>query len=384
MAICSVPLDGGVLEQEARRRCHQLNNNTNNKVQGPCSLCRQHKTKSSNESCFASSSIRGWKQAVRLGHHYFQQERYGDASDCYRWALRENELLGDIRHAVGALQLAQGRFLEAQRTWKEAAATMRSLGQNPEKHEGIHLQLKKQQAYHYLEPPEKITAPTVSGKYKYESYFNNQCFVTPMLEEATCQKLVQIAISNGKWTTGRHYAVPTNDIPVHEEPELLDWFYPWMEQELAPLLKEQFAGDTAGSSHQKRFYVHDAFFVRYKGDGKTNHLPCHLDECTHSFVISLNDKFEGGGTYFHDHDTVLSPKVGEVVTFKGDSLKHGGDAVTSGTRYILAVFLYLDKYCSATSELAVQGEPSKRHIQSIFHEPKKQKTGFSFGFEMQA
>ena len=376
--ICSVPLDGGVMEREAHRRCHCSNRiKSDEATRGCCILCHHKEMIPGCENNSEDYNVFDWKEIVKLGHHFFQQERFRDASDCYRKALELNENLDDIRHALGALQLAQGHFLEAQQMWKKAAAIMRTLGRSPEKHEGIHLQLQKQQAYHYLESPEN-SAILVPGKYKYQSYFNNQCFVTPMLEKATCQKLIQIATSNGKFTTGRHYAVPTNDIPVHEVPKLLDWFYPWMEQELDPLIKAQFR--VTDHQHQ-RFYVHDAFFVRYIGDKETNHLPPHFDECSHSLLICLNDDFQGGGTYFHSYNTVLSPKVGEVITFKGDSLKHGGDAVTSGTRYILAVFLYLDKRCSVATSASLP-QLNKRHIQNMFQEPKKQKTGFSFGFEV--
>jgi len=412
--VCTLPLDGGELEHQAWKRCHREKNSFSD----ACILC-QNKNKHNN-TCSSTHLQEDWKANVRLGHYFFQQERYHDAENSYRAALASNPELDDIRHALGALQLAQGKFLEAQLAWEEAASQMISLGRSPERHDGIHLQLKKTEAYHYLENSSPAKKPG-DPKHQYTSYFNNQCFVTPMIEPSTCQKLIQIATSSGKWTTGRHYAVPTNDIPVHEVPEMLDWFYPFMENEIQPLLKEQFDVTVASTlvyapqtskrnqqiQQEQRFYVHDAFFVRYQGGGETNHLPCHLDECTHSFVVCLNDDFEGGGTYFHDHDTVLSPKVGEVVTFKGDSLRHGGDAVTSGTRYIIAVFLYLDR-CYQPGDDTIQqdndnhdrtgaslqqnngfksnqsgsdGSSSKHQLPSLFHEAKKSKTGFSFGFQ---
>jgi len=328
---------------------------------------------------------------VRLGHHYFQREQYHHAAQAYHRALELDDSLDDVRHALGALQLAQGKFLEAQYTWKQAAETMQQmrLDRSIDHHEGICLQWKKQQAYHYfqsLSTDNKTTALSSVASHEYQSkaYFDNQCFVTPMLDETTCRRVIEIATSNGKWTTGRHYAVPTNDIPVHDVPELLAWFYPWMEQEMEPLLKKQFLSSSTAAATKtaigsRRFFEHDAFFVRYQGDGETNHLPCHFDECTHSFVIGLNDDFEGGGTYFHDYNTVLSPRIGDVVTFKGDSLKHGGDAVTRGTRYILAVFLYLDKVS------LMEADTGKRPmLQKMFEEAKKPKTEFSFGFTLES
>jgi hypothetical protein len=304
-------------------------------------------------------------------------------------ALKQNQALDDIRHALGALQLAQNNFLKAQLSWKESAEDIRNVGRNPQDHPGIALQLEKQRAYHYLEQQ----APGISSRadiccYTYRSYLDNQCFITPMLDKQTCQMLIDVATTNGRWTTNRHYAVPTNDIPIHTEPNLLKWFYPWMEKQCAPLMMKQFGIDNTNSSVVKqRLYVHDAFFVRYQDSKATNHLPCHCDECTHSFIICLNDDFEGGGTYFHDYNTTLSPKAGEVVSFKGDTLRHGGDAVTRGTRYIIAAFCYLDRctgtYSKIKNESSSAKVSEKHHIPSVFHESKKQKKGFSFGFNVE-
>ncbi|CAB9531073.1 Procollagen-lysine 2-oxoglutarate 5-dioxygenase [Seminavis robusta] len=427
ITICTVPLDHGPMEREARRRCCRLPDIDDSLLfwdsdTRPCLLCR-HDTKQSTCPLVMSSrqstntgkdpSITcTWKESVRLGHYYFQEERYSDAKACYQAALATNtsdndDMQNDIRHALGALQLAQGKFLDAQLSWKNAAAEVDA---SIDAHGGIQLQLQKQQAYRYFSPsPQQQQQSSLAKKktqeYNYHSHFDDQCFVTPMLKATTCQELIDIATRNGQWTTGRHYAVPTNDIPVHKIQGLLDWFVPWMEEQCAPLMMKQFRLlPKKGKEQRQRFYVHDAFFVRYQGKSSSsaddsshpitnNHLPCHLDECTHSAVICLNDDFEGGGTYFHDYDTVLSPSVGEVVTFKGDSLRHGGDAVVKGTRYILAVFLYLDRTYDPGNEVTPaaaaaksngSGEPSgpKHQVQAVFREAKKQKTGFSFGFDM--
>ena len=72
------------------------------------------------------------------------------------------------------------------------------------------------------------------------------------------------------------------------------------------------------------------------------YLPLHTDESTHSCTIALNsiDEYEGGGTYFASADETIRPDMGHVLTFDGNTL-HGGAPVLSGTRYILAVFMYL-------------------------------------------
>ena len=78
---------------------------------------------------------------------------------------------------------------------------------------------------------------------------------------------------------------------------------------------------------------------------------------------------------------MLNPKVGEVLSFIGATL-HGGDAVILGTRYILAVFLYLDRSCTSSGLLpSSKSNVGKKHnIPSLLKEAKKK--NFSFGFEM--
>eukprot|EP01032_Pedospumella_encystans_P022942 gene22942-25985_t len=83
----------------------------------------------------------------------------------------------------------------------------------------------------------------------------------PLLSTAECQYVINatesFAAQAGGWSTSRHYAVPTTDIPVHvvksthtiggsglhgAENSLLDWFREVFLQRLAPLLAVQFQG----------------------------------------------------------------------------------------------------------------------------------------------
>jgi len=81
----------------------------------------------------------------------------------------------------------------------------------------------------------------------------------------------------------------------------------------------------------------------------------HQDTTDFTFTIGLNpaSDFEGGGTVFPDirpsggaadapyETTVVAPDVGCVASFSG-RLWHGGNAITSGYRYIIPLFIYLD------------------------------------------
>ncbi len=84
----------------------------------------------------------------------------------------------------------------------------------------------------------------------------------PLLSAPECQYVINatesFAAQAGGWSTSRHYAVPTTDIPVHvvksmhtlgaggmhgAENSLLDWFREVFLQRLAPLLAVQFQGN---------------------------------------------------------------------------------------------------------------------------------------------
>jgi len=85
-------------------------------------------------------------------------------------------------------------------------------------------------------------------------------------------------------------------------------------------------------------------------------LEVHQDTTDFTFTIALNPsaEYEGGGTVFPNvqpaeapfgtpfTDHIAAPDVGCVASFPG-RLHHGGHAITSGVRYIIPLFIYLDR-----------------------------------------
>jgi hypothetical protein len=352
------------------------------------------------------------RQAHRLAHVNFQDNNYEAAKRLYRVCHDKYEAkasgassdehsdyykrqAADTWHAMGAVELAQYHFIQAQKHWKEGSHYITL-------NDGIALQLEKQAAYRYLEPVIKNDSSSRSEATAacplYESYGSTKkkLFVTNnLVSSSQCQQLIQWAedhaSSRGGWTTSRHYAVPTTDVPVHQVPLLLEWFQAWMQDVGQALFRQQFDVDLS-----KQFHVHDAFLVRYSAPANhdinatntstssaSNFLPLHYDESTHSFVLALNQDFQGGGTYFYDIDKTITPyTTGSMVSFPGNKLLHGGNVVTSGVRYILAGFLYLDDALNEVSSMDNSKKSSKQSLQDTFQDAKRQKTadGFSFGF----
>jgi tetratricopeptide (TPR) repeat protein len=319
---------------------------------------------------------------VRLGRYFMAQAKFETARILYLQALqqqpcnnteRKSVLVADIWHALGAIELSLGNFLKAQQIWDDALS---DLGNSCSSHPGLMLQCDKLRCYGYTKKDKKQIAPfPPSLSFQWDTPTPG-CFVTPMLDNDTCEKIVRWAEDLGSWTKHRHYEVPTFDVPVHSIDPLLDWFQnKFMIPLMNPLLAQQFEV----VNPQGYFYVHDAFCVRYEAGASSNHLPIHTDESTHSFVLSLNDDFDGGGTYLFDQDITVRPAKGSVLSFRGDQVLHGGEAVTRGVRYILAVFLYYDDDNSGVEP--VVKKPKRKTKLNELLKIKKPKADFSFRFD---
>ena len=280
--------------------------------------------------CFKNDDLK------RLGDLAMQQERYQDAQDLYSVLLKFEPFNGDVLHARCASHLARGDFLLAHALWEDAS----KLAPN---HEGIQLHLIKYSTYN---KGKKNYEESAASLIQYQTFIPCKCFVTddqtPILDRDECARIIQITEDEAVkrrdgWTTSRHYAVPTTDIPIHEIPSLLPIFNTLMNK-VHPLLHRQFGDAIAGN-----IYIHDAFVVKYNAEMGQQHLPLHRDESTHSFVIALNDtlEYDGGGTYIARLNRSLRPRIGGMISFRGDELLHGGDPVVSGVRYIIVAFCYV-------------------------------------------
>ncbi len=89
-----------------------------------------------------------------------------------------------------------------------------------------------------------------------------------------------------------------------------------------------------GNESQRDIFLHDCFLVRYNAGGQ-RYLPPHYDESTISFIIPLNSKFIGGGTFINSLGRTVVPTVGGLMSFCGGDLLHSGDPIVAGVRYML-------------------------------------------------
>ena len=172
----------------------------------------------------------------------------------------------------------------------------------------------------------------------------------PIISPEDCAWVIETAEADGGWTTGRHVQAPTTDMPVSQVPALREWFDGVLRDTLFPMMGELYPNVVGQGGNNLR--VMDAFVVRYDAQGQAS-LPVHQDENVLSFTIALSspDDYEGGGVCFEQlrpagttgafAPHVLNADAGGIVAFPG-KVRHGGNTITKGRRYIVPLFLYVD------------------------------------------
>ena len=121
-----------------------------------------------------------------------------------------------------------------------------------------------------------------------------------LLDAHECREMVEL-VENAVptlWTTSRHYAVPTTDVPVYQVKPLLAWFNEQLKTRIFPLLHRQF--EVSCKTH--RFRMLDAFLVKYSSIGQQR-LPMHNDQSMYSIIVAMNerDQYAAGGNLLCRH-----------------------------------------------------------------------------------
>lgn len=139
------------------------------------------------------------------------------------------------------------------------------------------------------------------------------------------------AASNGGWLTDRHENYPTTDIDTRTMPALRVWVRDLARRRIFPLI------ETTYGIPPHVLGINEIFVAKYEhAPNRQSSLETHRDDAEFSFVVALNDAFDGGGTLF-GNALALGP-TGSVTIFSGQQ-QHQGRIVTRGTRYILTGFL---------------------------------------------
>ena len=182
--------------------------------------------------------------------------------------------------------------------------------------------------------------------------------VTPVASVRECEWVVgqaerHAARSDGWNVAGHHDQYPTTDVVVAESRALRRWLNAKLRLAIWPALAAQFG------VAPDELWLQDAFVVRYDAAGQ-NRLGTHTDDSELSFNLLLSDPgaFEGGGTSFAAADTTLRPPQGAMLSHFG-RLRHAGEPVLEGSRYILAGFVRVRPLAAAWREVKTPLPPDE-------------------------
>jgi GR25 family glycosyltransferase involved in LPS biosynthesis len=151
-----------------------------------------------------------------------------------------------------------------------------------------------------------------------------------------CEELIEEAEKYGKWTEGRHDYYPTHDMLLSSF-GLDDVFKKVLKEFVLPIASHHYHLDGDKWLNLRS----ENFVIKYSLE-KQGFLSLHHDQSVLSSVLTLNEDFEGGGTFFFPQQKTLIGKTGEMTIHPGMvSHRHGAKPVTKGVRYVLVSFLSL-------------------------------------------
>ena len=159
--------------------------------------------------------------------------------------------------------------------------------------------------------------------------------IETLFSKEECVKIINEGEAYAKkhtWSKTRHSEYPTTDNLVT---------YKWsiwnmIKNKTTKMMYPKFA--KMYKLNQNKLVINEVFLVKYSYDDGQRKLEYHRDWADFSFIVALNDQFEGGGTTFKYDQKNIQLSIGDCLLFSGRN-EHKGNEITSGTRYILAGFL---------------------------------------------
>jgi GR25 family glycosyltransferase involved in LPS biosynthesis len=158
----------------------------------------------------------------------------------------------------------------------------------------------------------------------------------PLFTKKFCDELIQLAETDGNWTTDRHEFYPTTDMLV-DNLKIQKIYNDVVNLFVVPLgvWFWKLEGKTWIDNNPD-----ETFIIKYVPE-QQSHLSIHHDNSKLTCVVKLNDDFSGGGTYFPNSKALVQPKrIGNAVLHPGQiTHRHGARPVTGGVRYVAVSFI---------------------------------------------
>ena len=157
-------------------------------------------------------------------------------------------------------------------------------------------------------------------------------YTWPLLRIQFCNEMIAMA-ERHEWTRSRHKFYPTTDM-------LIETF--GMDKAYHSILREYVypaaihKWKLEGNSWEKLSF--ESFIIKYTPDDQS-HLSLHHDHSKITAIATLNDDFEGGGTYYERQKFLLTGPPGHITIHPGNiTHRHGARSVTKWVRYVIVTF----------------------------------------------
>jgi tetratricopeptide (TPR) repeat protein len=191
---------------------------------------------------------------------------------------------------------------------------------------------------HALTPPGSWRLPDFSDELGSTIFTTTQ----PLLTADDCNDLIQRAetyFQGAPWTTLPSGQYDVAGFWLKSIPSVHEWFNDQLKHRLLPLLQQQFPSFVESSMDD--LCVDNAYLFKYTPEtGRRTGV--HTDSGCLSFAIAINaqDGYTGGGTWIEGINApggTIHMDQGHV-TVRPGGVRHCGQAVESGTRYIIGGF----------------------------------------------
>lgn len=191
---------------------------------------------------------------------------------------------------------------------------------------------------------------------------------TPLFTREECQEVIEMAESHfgdeewPKLPSGQYYI---QGFWIKDVPSVREWFVRMVKGRLFPLLKERFP-DFVDSIED--LVVDQAYLFKYVPQPGLR-TEIHTDAGCLSFTFSLNPKedYDGGGTWVEGltlvegneeesyEKNIIEMDVGQC-TVRPGGIRHCGNPLTKGTRYIIGGFCMSKSRAETVRQLLSDGE----------------------------
>ncbi len=164
-------------------------------------------------------------------------------------------------------------------------------------------------------------------------------YATKMCSIAMCKDIIDKCNTVDSWGTrdNKHYR--TNDVLLKAvDVEMNKEYMMALNSFVRPILIDKYNLSTADDT----MWYYESFVVKYTPEVQAG-LDLHHDASVLTTLLTLNDEFEGGGTYFKSQDATVIGNVGDISVHPGRLTHyHSANDITSGERYVLVTFINMN------------------------------------------